>query len=756
MEKSVHKNFKTIKNYLLSATAGSKSLLKMAPLFILGVILSLKGMAQTYNTVANGDWGSRSTWSGGVVPSTTIAAGKTVNIKNVVTFSQNSNLVVNGTLNITDTLTYDSKAKKDIQINSTGILSVNGGAIVQDMTANNNDLTINGGKVFFVNANVTIGGAFTATAGATRSYTNSVIKMGQNYSLAGTNAQPSKDSIVNSLVETGVSGSGNNDFQISAYGNLYVANAIVRVDNRGNFKNFAGGNIQVLPKASGAFGFDILKTGQDLQNDGTWNARIDAACIGGNITGWKMADIDFTRAQDCSNGYNPNAPELIFQNPVLKSGRANSEGAVYRFSNVTAGVDAEIKMKNFSTKKIVIQSFDLAGMGWGKAFQPQFGLPGNVAPFQNWYIDFELKFYKAGTNTLTTLPRVDMTALDIDGDGVSITEYAVFQNPSNTIFSNISYLTNQSAGNDGQAFTCPIDSITSTLIPDPVCGGDGRIGLWNLIIDPNCNGTGLLFSACNHGFNGTNGNALQGPVENFNNIDTSSTQVMATYQYTDVNTINFRYGGRSGSKVSNAGIRLNSVWFRDFNLAPPTVLPVKLTNFTAILDRKDVKLSWTGYEENFSHYVVQRSTDGKNYSNVAVVFTNGNKGAYNYTYKDANVSSSTNAVFYRLEMIDNEQEGGNYSDVRVVRLGDKEAEALQITTYPNPVADQVKVILPSAWQGKPVMLQLYTANGTMMQSMQIGGASQTETMQLGQLSKGFYLVKATCGNQAAQQRIIKN
>ena len=39
------------------------------------------------------------------------------------------------------------------------------------------------------------------------------------------------------------------------------------------------------------------------------------------------------------------APELVFMNPVLKSGTANKEGAIYRFSNVTEGIDAEVKLK---------------------------------------------------------------------------------------------------------------------------------------------------------------------------------------------------------------------------------------------------------------------------------------------------------------------------------------------------------------------------------------------------------------------------
>lgn len=34
-------------------------------------------------------------------------------------------------------------------------------------------------------------------------------------------------------------------------------------------------------------------------------------------------------------------PELVFRNPVLKSGTANQQGAIYRFSDITTGVDAK-------------------------------------------------------------------------------------------------------------------------------------------------------------------------------------------------------------------------------------------------------------------------------------------------------------------------------------------------------------------------------------------------------------------------------
>ena len=451
-------------------------------------------------------------------------------------------------------------------------------------------------------------------------------------------------------------------------------------------------------------------------------------------------------------------PEFVFTNAKLVSGSSNQDGAVYRFNNIAPGYDATVAILGRSATNVVLDTIDVSptsgyGMGFDKALQPKLGISGIVPPNTSWWMKFKVSFFEAGSNDEANIAKFNATAIDVDGDGVSIAENLKMYSAISSSYSNPTYLVQPAL----IAVPCPIDRRVSLPMVCPNCGGLGYVinGGGKQKLCRTCNGAGRVFTACQHPFTGED-MTTQGPTDNAPGIDTISTANMTTFTYVDVSSFTFEYGAKSGSTSSNAGVRLNSIWFKAFSLSsPPLVLPVRLTNFSAVLDKKDVKLSWTGMEENFSHYVVQRSTDGKNYSDIAIVFTNNSAAESNYVYKDANVSSSTNALFYRLQMVDKEQEGGKFSDTRIVRLG-KEAEALQITTYPNPAVDQVKITLPSTWQGKPVMLQLFTVNGTMIQSMQIGSASQTESMQLGQTSKGFYLVKAICGNQAAQQRIVKN
>jgi hypothetical protein len=399
-----------------------------------------------------------------------------------------------------------------------------------------------------------------------------------------------------------------------------------------------------------------------------------------------------------------------------------------------------------------MNTVDNNALGWTKAFQPEFGLPGVVAPFQNWYIDFEMTFYEAGKNKKVKMDKVDFTALDVDGDGWSISEYAVFSNPASVAYSTVSNLSSSTAGSLGSLLPCPVCLVSSTLIQCNACQGAGHDAA-----DVDCSlcaGSGALHSGCSHAFQGMVGNILQGPVQNYMNIDTNGTAVMATYQFQNTDKISFRYGAKSSSLSSNgSGIRLNSLWSKSFNLTPWTILPVNFASFAVLYEKGDAILKWQSPQgEELSHFTVQRSTDGKIYTDIATVFAG---STAHYSYKDKGISSATGVVYYRVLSEDRTKES-QYSVVKLIRLPKNERQTLTLTTYPNPVASEVRITLPDAWQNKPVTLQLYTANGTTAKSIQLGSASQTESMMLSGLAKGMYVVKATCGQETAQQRIVKN
>lgn len=403
-------------------------------------------------------------------------------------------------------------------------------------------------------------------------------------------------------------------------------------------------------------------------------------------------------------------PELVFQNPVLESGVNGQNGAKYRFSNVSTGLDAIVEIVSRSSAAVVINNIDKTGVGWDKALQPELGIPGTISSNQNWWAEFRIVFYKAGTNERKMISSFVITGLDIDGDGGSLNEWAEMKRMEKVTLSPATLL---------------VPNLLSTVTD---------------ILDLNNNGIDYR---------------ITGPKSNFKDIDTSATTVMATYDYANKDEITFRLGGSTGSGSSSAGMRMNSLWFKQFDLSAHT-LPVSLHSFTAALNKTKADLRWTTASEmNVSHFVVERSTDGKNYSDAALVFAYGTsteKKDYSYSDDISNIRSGI--IYYRLRMQD--VDGSfSYSGVRMIRPG-KQKEAATILVYPNPAIDELRVTIPSEWQTKELKFELFNGSGQRVHFRRVNYASQTEVINIKDLQRGVYVLTVTSDTQVASQKVLKN
>lgn len=402
--------------------------------------------------------------------------------------------------------------------------------------------------------------------------------------------------------------------------------------------------------------------------------------------------------------------ELIFQNPVLASGTAGQNGAIYRFPGVISGVDALIKIKDRSSAAVILQDIDVDEIGWNKAFQPQLGRTGNVIGIADWWMDFELEFVKTGTNQSANVNKFDITALDVDGDGLTIREYVEF------------YKTRSTA----------VEMITQ-LLATPLGASNSGSG--------NANERDYR---------------LTGPILNFLNIDTAATAVMATAKYENKNKVNFRVGGSAlGLGTSNAGMRFNSLWFRSFNYQAPRTLPVNLTAFDVSLVNKKIAATWsTSVEKDASHFVVQRSTDGVEYTDAGIIFTEGNSStSRSYSFRDPVSTNSKGVLYYRLKMVDLDGQF-ELSAVRIVKLGESDGR-LELQAFPNPVVNELRITIPESWQNKQVVYELYTGDGQLLKRFLNKSATQTEIINMQYYQPGSYVVKALNDKEMASQRIIK-
>lgn len=404
------------------------------------------------------------------------------------------------------------------------------------------------------------------------------------------------------------------------------------------------------------------------------------------------------------------AQGLAFQDASLVSGTAGQDGAVYRFPNVTTNVDGYIKINGRSSAEVKLSTIDLTGTGWDKAFQPQISYKNRSAGWseRDWWMEFEISFVSATGNVPVSISNMDVTAIDIDGNGDDINEWVSLYNLQ-------SYTTEQR---------------TSLQVADLL---ESILNVLTL--------TGKKFS---------------GPVTNYNSIDTSATRVMTTAKYSNKNKFRIRTGGHSDERDIDAE-RMYSFWFKSFVYDAPvqSPLPVVLHSFTAKKTSNQVLLNWsTDMEKAVSHFVIERSLNGKDFTEAGILFTEGNSDVRKeYNFKDELRNITSGLVYYRLKIVDLD---GKYkqSVVRVIRVAEDNA-AQSIAVYPNPAVSDIRITLSNNWQDKAVNIQVMNANGQSVMQITNARPGQTETINVGGLTAGLYMVRVSNGIETATQRFVK-
>jgi hypothetical protein len=104
------------------------------------------------------------------------------------------------------------------------------------------------------------------------------------------------------------------------------------------------------------------------------------------------------------------------------------------------------------------------------------------------------------------------------------------------------------------------------------------------------------------------------------------------------------------------------------------IFPAKPSSFTAVLNNNNnnnrVDLKWsTEKETNLSHFIVERSTDGINFSDAALVFAYGNTTSKSdYVFADNISKIQSGVIYYRISSIGSDGKN-QYSEIQVIRTG---------------------------------------------------------------------------------------
>jgi hypothetical protein len=128
----------------------------------------------------------------------------------------------------------------------------------------------------------------------------------------------------------------------------------------------------------------------------------------------------------------------------------------------------------------------------------------------------------------------------------------------------------------------------------------------------------------------------------------------------------------------------NTVFVDNIYFSAQSSLPVNFKSFDIVKDSKSALLKWTvANEVNLQEYAVQKSTNGRDYSTIAVIEAKGNSV---YSATDENLANGIN--YYRIKAIDKD---GSYQYSVTKSITHSKNGKVPYSVYPNPAVNEIKI-----------------------------------------------------------------
>ena len=216
-------------------------------------------------------------------------------------------------------------------------------------------------------------------------------------------------------------------------------------------------------------------------------------------------------------------------------------------------------------------------------------------------------------------------------------------------------------------------------------------------------------------------------------------------------------GSNAAPVVSRTGMSL----YGQYAIGGDTLtnpLPVNMLFFNAKNVNGDVNLNWaTASETNNKGFMVERSMDGVNFSDVIFVNGKGNsKSTSIYTKEDvaafAKVGAST--LYYRLRQVDFD---GLLTYSNIVSVSESDLLGEEVKVFPNPFVSTIGVSIESS-SASPVTVQVIDMQGRVIATEQLNtkaGSTYHELKNMSSLSNGIYFVKVSMNGSSKTTKVTK-
>lgn len=174
-----------------------------------------------------------------------------------------------------------------------------------------------------------------------------------------------------------------------------------------------------------------------------------------------------------------------------------------------------------------------------------------------------------------------------------------------------------------------------------------------------------------------------------------------------------------------------------------TTLPLKWLYMSATKGNTGVVIKWgTAEETNVGLFIVESSTDGRNFGLVRKVTP---KGGIQNDYSITDASPFTGIIYYRIRQIDLDR-NFTYSPVFRVNLSDPQSAP---RLYPVPAKDFTIVSLPNGTE--KAELKIYDISGRMVKSKTVMNG---EKLLLQGLQPGIYTVTISISQKQYNERLV--
>jgi hypothetical protein len=186
------------------------------------------------------------------------------------------------------------------------------------------------------------------------------------------------------------------------------------------------------------------------------------------------------------------------------------------------------------------------------------------------------------------------------------------------------------------------------------------------------------------------------------------------------------------------------------------ILPISLARFSAGLNNKNVRLSWSTVSElNSNYFEIEKSINGKDFSSIGRVKTKAVNGSstqqLEYTFEDSR--PGTGKVYYRLKQVDLD---GKYSISTVSVVSVPMIKGFTVSNLGNPVRNSINLLVNAVSQ-RVLTVQLIGANGAISFSKQfpVQAGSTTINIPVDNLTTGSINVVVKDNQDQQVLRLVK-